>query len=67
VSETRTKQERIAGYIPVVQHMTLDFVAASFAVKHHERAIVESIEVDPTKFMPVTVRYLLPMWEEVRA
>jgi hypothetical protein len=64
---TRTKQEQITGYIPVVQQMTLNFVAASFAVKHHERAIVQSIEVATEGFMPVTVRYLLPVWEEVRA
>jgi len=62
---TRIKKEKITGYLPMVENMTLNCVAASISVMHHNRGIVQSIEVDPTQFMPVTIRYWLPMWEEV--
>lgn len=62
---TRIKKEKITGYLPMVEHMTLNFVAACISVTHHNRGIVQSIEVDPTQYMPVTIRYLLPTWEEV--
>lgn len=62
---TRIKKERIANYLPLVQQMTIDCVAASISVMHHNRGIVQSIEVDPTQFMPVTIRFLSPMWEEM--
>ena len=62
---TRLKKEKISGYLPMVEHMTLNFVAACISVMHHNRGIVQSIEVDPTQYMPVTIHYWLPTWEEV--
>jgi hypothetical protein len=62
---TRIKKEKITGYLPMVENMTLNYVAACISVMHHNRGIVQSIVVDPTQFMPVTIRYWLPMWEEV--
>jgi hypothetical protein len=62
---TRIKKEKIANYLPMVDRMTLNCVASCIAVMHHNRSIVKSIEVDPTQFMPVTIHYWLPMWEEV--
>jgi hypothetical protein len=62
---TRIKKEKIANYLPMLDRMTLNCVASCISVMHHNRGIVQSIEVDPTQFMPVTIRYWLPMWEEV--
>ncbi len=62
---TRIKKEKIDGYLPMVEHMTLDCVASCISVLHHNRDIVQSIEVDPTLYMPVTIRFLSAMWKEV--
>jgi hypothetical protein len=62
---TRIKKEKITGYIPMVENMTLNCVAACISVMHHNRGIVQTISVDPTQFMPVCIRYWLPVWEEV--
>jgi len=61
---TRTVEQRLTGYLPIVQNMTLDCVAYCIAVAHHNRSIVKSIEVDPTKWMPVTIHMWLATWEE---
>src|SRR5208282_2451092 len=47
---TRIKKEKITGYLPMVENMTLNCVASSISVMHHNRGIVQSIEVDPTQF-----------------
>ncbi len=62
---TRIKKEKIANYLPIVEQMTIDCVASSISVAHHNRSIIQSIEVTPGQWMPVTIHFLLPMWEEV--
>lgn len=61
---TRTVEQKLTGYLPIVWRGTLDCVAACIAVAHHNRSIVKSIEVDPTSWMPVTIHYWLATWEE---
>ena len=62
---TRIKKEKIAGYLPMVEHMTLDFVASAVSVMHHHRAIIQSIDVTPGWWLPVTIHSWMPQWEEV--
>lgn len=61
---TRTVEQKLTGYLPIVEHMTLSCVASCIAVAHHNRSIVKSIEVDPAKYMPVTIHLWLATWEE---
>jgi len=64
MSETRTQEQKLTGYLPIVQRMTLNCVASCIAVAHHNRSIVKSVEVDPASYMPVTIHMWLATWEE---
>lgn len=64
--QTRMVQQKLTGYIPMVETMTIDCVAASINVMHHNRGQVRSIEVTPGQFMPVKIHYWLPVWEEAK-
>jgi hypothetical protein len=64
MSETRTQEQKLTGYLPIMQRMTLDCVASCIAVAHHNRNIVKSIEVRPGEYMPVIIHMWLATWEE---
>ena len=63
--QTRMVQQKLTGYLPMVENMTLNFVAACISVMHHNRGIIKSLEVTPGQYMPVKIHYWLPTWEEV--
>lgn len=52
-----------SGYIPMVDHMTLNFVAAAVNVMHHNRAISQSMSTRPNT-CPSPSTGLLPSWED---
>jgi len=64
-TNSRTVEQKLTGYLPIIEHMSLNCVASCISVMHHNRGIVKSIEVTPENYwMPVTIHYWLPTWEE---